>query len=164
MSGHRVHDNFIIDQKGEGMLLGQYMTGENWVYNNVIARAGLGPERTDGIRGMNHIGVQIDMGIRGGPPTTLYFNNNTIFGCGWSGAARGPAANGAIAFDNLGQYKLVFARNLIVSTGQPFLAVRQQAPAPLSGLIPDRCRPVAYGPEESHRQAEHAPFLRLLPE
>ena len=29
MSGHRVHDNFIINQVGGGMLLGQYMTGRH---------------------------------------------------------------------------------------------------------------------------------------
>ena len=43
MTGHKVHDNFILDQVGDGLLIGYYVTGENWVYNNVIARAGLGP-------------------------------------------------------------------------------------------------------------------------
>ena len=100
MSGHRIHDNFIIDQKGEGMLLGSYMTGENWVYNNVIARAGLGPEPTEGDRAMNHIGVQFALGAPGAPPTTLHFYNNTIYGCGWSGATWGPSANGALRIDS----------------------------------------------------------------
>lgn len=133
MSGHKIHDNFIINQVGEGMLLGSYMTGENWIYNNVIANAGLGPEPTDGDRAQSHIGVQMAPGAPGGPATTLYFCHNTLYNCGWSGAVWGPMANGAIAIDNPGAFTLVFSNNLIVSTGQPYEARRERQPTPRGG-------------------------------
>ena len=133
MSRHKVHDNFIINQVGGGILLGRYMTGENWVYNNVIANAGLGPEPTDGDRGQGHIGVEIAPSIEGGPATTLFFFNNTIYGCGWSGAVWGPSGNGEIAIDNPRAFTLVFKNNLIVSTGEPYEAARRESPPQRNG-------------------------------
>ena len=133
MSGHKVHDNFIINQVGDGMLLGEYMTGDNWVYNNVIANAGLGPEPTDGDRGQNHVGVLIAPGTKGGPATTLHFYNNTIYNCGWSGAAWGPSGNGAVAIDNPRGYTLLFSNNIIVSTGEPYEAQRREKPPSRNG-------------------------------
>ena len=132
MSGHKVHDNFIVNQVGGGMLLGQYMTGENWVYNNVIANAGLGPEPAGG-DAQGHIGVEIEPGIEGGPATTLYFCNNTIYACGWQGAAWGAQGFGHVSFGRIGLYSLLFANNIICSTGTPYLAKRDGAPSPNGG-------------------------------
>src|SRR6185436_14410189 len=47
IQNHRIHDNWIIDQRGDGILMGWHVTGENWIYNNVIVRAGLGPDWND---------------------------------------------------------------------------------------------------------------------
>ena len=44
---HRVHDNVIVNQRGDGIMLGYYVTGDNWLYNNLIVNAGLGPEWSD---------------------------------------------------------------------------------------------------------------------
>ena len=120
MSGHRVHDNFVINQVGGGLLLGNFMTGENWAYNNVVANAGLGPEPAKGDM-QGHTGVEIACNTRtGGPPTTLYFFNNTIYGCGWN-QAKLPSSNGNISFNNTDKFTLVFKNNIIVSTGCPFI-------------------------------------------
>jgi len=27
---HRVHDNVIVNQRGDGIMLGYYVTGDNW--------------------------------------------------------------------------------------------------------------------------------------
>jgi hypothetical protein len=121
MSGHWVHDNFIVDQVSDGMLLGQYMTGENWVYNNVIVRAGLGPEPDPReSEASSHFGVSIDAGHETVTNTVIRFYHNTIYSCGWSGARRG--ANGAVHLVHLNRYTLHFGNNLIVSTGEPYLS------------------------------------------
>jgi len=126
MSGHKVHDNFIINQVGGGILLGNYMTGENWAYNNVVANAGLGPEpKTSDPQG--HIGVEIDCGVRdGSAPATMYFFNNTIYGCGWHQG--NLCANGHVTFQNTENFTLVFKNNIIVSTGNPFFVPYGQPP------------------------------------
>ena len=127
MSGHKVHDNFIINQVGGGILLGNYMAGENWAYNNVVANAGLGPEPKAGDP-QGHIGVEIACNTKtGGPATTLYFFNNTIYGCGWKQAGF-QGANGNISFGNTENFTLVFKNNIIVSTGNPFFAPYSKLP------------------------------------
>src|SRR5262249_27401396 len=44
---HKVHDNFIVNQEGDGILIGNQCTGNNWVYNNVLINAGKGPGWND---------------------------------------------------------------------------------------------------------------------
>ena len=78
--------------------------------------------------------MEIQPGVDGGPPTTLYFYNNTIYGCGWKGA-NGPSATGNICFDRLNTYKLVFTNNIIVSTGQPYEARAEGNFRPAPGTI-----------------------------
>ena len=39
-----------------------------------------------------------------------------------------PAGNGALSFDNLSLYTLDFRNNIIVSTGEPYLAERKETP------------------------------------
>jgi hypothetical protein len=120
MTGHKVHDNFILDQVGDGILIGHYITGENWVYNNVIARAGLGPDPTEG-DACSHFGVNIDAGHNQAPGTVIHFCHNTIYGCGWSGAAS-AGATGNVHLVGLARYTLEFRNNIIVSTGAPYLS------------------------------------------
>jgi hypothetical protein len=120
MTGHKVHDNFILDQVGDGMLIGYYVTGANWVYNNVIARAGLGPDPREG-DACSHFGVNIGAGHEQAPGTVIHFCHNTLYGCGWSGTPS-PGATGLVHLVGLGRYTLDFANNLIVSTGEPYLS------------------------------------------
>jgi hypothetical protein len=128
MTGHKVHDNYIINQTGRGMLIGYYMTGENWIYNNVIDHGGLGPDPTDGSGDRaTAAGVHIDAGQDSKPATTIHFWNNTIYGCGWSGASYGT--DGAVLLENLSWYTLDFKNNIIVSTGEPFVSNASEIPA-----------------------------------
>ena len=169
MSGHRVHDNFIVDQVGDGMLLGQYMTGENWIYNNVIVRAGLGPEPDPReSEASSHFGVSIDAGHEAVTNTVIHFYHNTLYGCGWSGARRG--ANGAIHLVHLNRYTLGFGNNLIVSTGEPYLSgwsdkviPPSQAPNLWYGAgAPPAWDPAAIGADPCFVDAAHDNFrLRL---
>jgi hypothetical protein len=122
MTGHSVHDNFIINQVSDGMLIGYYTVGENWFYNNIIVKAGLGPDPNPSESGPStHYGVQIDAGQED-TATIIYFYNNTIYGCGWSGTSNGPGASGNVCITNSGRYTLFFSNNIICSTGEPYVA------------------------------------------
>jgi hypothetical protein len=68
--------------------------------------------------------VQIDAGHESIPAanTTIYFYNNTIYGCGWGQGANGAGASGCVCITNLSRYTLKFCNNIIVSTGEPYIA------------------------------------------
>jgi len=119
---HRVHDNVIVNQRGDGIMLGYYVTGDNWVYNNLIINAGLGPEWSDDAS--YHTGIRINTGHEAVSQTNIYIYNNTLYGNGWSGAAL-PEESGGVLFDPgaLDRSTMVdFSNNIIFSTGDPYLA------------------------------------------
>jgi hypothetical protein len=120
MTKHKVYDNFIINQVGDGMLIGHYVTGENWVYNNVIVHAGLGPEPSEG-DACTHFGVNLDAGHATVAKTVIHFCNNTIYGCGWAGASS-KGATGNVHLVGLNHYTLDFRNNIICSTGEPYVS------------------------------------------
>jgi hypothetical protein len=120
MTGHKVHDNFIINQVGDGMLIGHYVTGENWVYNNVIANAGLGPEPCEG-DACTHFGVNLDAGHEQVNNTVIHFCHNTIYGCGWARASS-RGATGCVHLVGQGRYTLIFTNNIVCSSGEPYLS------------------------------------------
>jgi hypothetical protein len=122
MTAHKVHDNFIINQVGDGILIGHDVVGENWVCNNVIARAGLGPDPNPRESDTcTHFGVNIDAGQEGVGGTVIHFFNNTIYGCGWGGAPS-KGADGNIHLVGLSRYALDFTNNIICSTGEPYMS------------------------------------------
>jgi hypothetical protein len=119
---HRVHDNVIVNQRGDGIMLGYYVTGDNWVYNNLIVNAGLGPEWIDDAS--YHTGIRINTGHEAVSQTDVYIYNNTLYGNGWSGATL-PGETGSVLFDSgaLSRSTTVyFSNNIIYSTGEPYLA------------------------------------------
>jgi len=119
---HRVHDNVIVNQRGDGILLGYYVTGDNWVYNNLIVRAGLGPEWSDDAS--YHTGVRINMGHEAVTQTAVYLYNNTLYGNGWSGATY-PDETGSLLIDPAAlafSTTVYLSNNIIYSTGEPYLA------------------------------------------
>ncbi len=119
---HRVHDNVIVNQRGDGIMLGYYVIGDNWVYNNLIVNAGLGPEWVDD--SSYHTGVRINTGHEAITQTAVYIYNNTLYGNGWSGAAL-PGETGSVLIDSgaLSRSTAVhFSNNIIYSTGEPYLA------------------------------------------
>jgi len=74
----------IINQRGDGILLGYYVTGDNWIYNNLVVNAGLGPEWRDDPS--YHTGIHINSGHEDVASTAVHLYNNTLYGNGWSGA------------------------------------------------------------------------------
>ncbi len=120
---HRIHDNVIINQHGDGILLGYYVVGENWIYNNLIVRAGLGPEWAGG-EASSHSGIRIDCGHEAWAATTIYCYNNTLVGCGWSGAIW-QEESGHVYMSPQAISRgttLDFRNNIILSTGEPYVA------------------------------------------
>ena len=119
---NRVHDNVIVNQRGDGIMLGYYVIGDNWIYNNLVVNAGLGPEWSDDLS--YHTGVRINTGHEAISQTAVYVYNNTLYGNGWSGAAL-PEETGSVLFDPgaLSRSTTVyFSNNIIYSTGEPYLA------------------------------------------
>jgi hypothetical protein len=103
-------------------MLGYYVTGDNWVYNNLIVNAGLGPEWSDDAS--YHSGMRINTGHEEVSQTALYIYNNTLYGNGWSGATL-PGETGSVLFDQgaLDRSTTVyFSNNIIFSTGEPYMA------------------------------------------
>jgi uncharacterized protein (TIGR03437 family) len=111
MTDHRVHDNFIENQTGCGIRIGDYVTGENWFYNNIIVNAGIGPNPT-GDQAM-HVPVLIHAGWEG-TTTLIHFYNNTIYGGGFTGGAAWSSS--MVGFINNHPVSLDFRNNIIVST------------------------------------------------
>ena len=119
---NRIHDNVIINQRGDGIMLGYYVTGDNWVYNNLIINAGLGPEWSDDAS--YHTGIRIGTGHEAVSQTNVYIYNNTLYGNGWSGAVYSEES-GSLLFDPGALDRsttLYFSNNIIYSTGEPYLA------------------------------------------
>ena len=113
IEGHSVHDNVILNQRGDGIMLGYYVVGDNWIYNNLIIQAGLGPEWPDGES--YHTGIRINTGHEEVSQTTVYCHNNRLYGCGWSGAVL-PGENGHILFSPESQtlHSTVYFSNNII--------------------------------------------------
>jgi hypothetical protein len=123
---HSIHDNVIVNQHGDGILLGYYVTGENWIYNNLIIQAGLGPEWSDDAS--YHTGIRINTGHETLPPTTVHVYNNTLYGCGWSGAVYSEESGHVlISPEALNRSTVNFSNNIITSTGEPYVAAESGA-------------------------------------
>ena len=117
---HSVHDNVIVNQRGDGIMLAYYVVGDNWIYNNLVIRAGLGPEWPDGES--YHTGIRINTGHEEVTSTTVYCYNNTLVGCGWAGAVLPGETGHVLIGPDLLHTTVYFSNNVIYSTGQPYLA------------------------------------------
>jgi hypothetical protein len=119
IEGHRIHDNWMENQRGIGVLLGQDVTGENWLFNNVFVNSGLGPVFVDG-GGFFILQLTAGSSVQPSKKTTLHVANNTIYGASF---LQGPDyARGLIAYDPA-HAALDFVNNVVVSTQQgiPYL-------------------------------------------
>jgi len=123
IEGHSVHDNVIVNQRGDGIMLGYYVVGTNSIYNNLIVRAGLGPEWVDDAS--YHTGIHINTGHENVPKagTIIHIYNNTLYGCGWTGAVYAEE-NGHLLIEPtaLSSSTLYFKNNIAYSTGNPYVA------------------------------------------
>ena len=122
-----VHDNVIINQRGDGILFGYYVTGDNWIYNNLIIKSGKGPEWKDP---SYNTGIHIDSGHEGVPKTDIYCYNNTLYGCGFTNAVY-PEQTGniLISSDALQRGSTIhLSNNIIYSTGEAYIASESTSP------------------------------------
>ena len=109
---HKVHDNWMENQRGIGVLMGQDITGDNWLYNNVFVNSGLGPVFPDG---GGFFVLQLQPGSTHTPQaTTLYVYNNIVYGASF---LDGPDfARDLIYVEPLGGATLDVKNNIFVST------------------------------------------------
>ena len=128
LEGHRIHDNVIVNQHGDGILLGSYVTGENAIVNNLVVRAGLGPEWPDDTS--SHAGIRIAAGHETVAGTTVLVAHNTVVGCGYPGGPI-PDESGQLYVqpEALPFAAVTIRDNVVVSTGTPYMA-------PATGAIP----------------------------
>jgi hypothetical protein len=121
---HRIHDNVIINQVMDGILLGNGVVGENWVYNNLIMDAGKGLVAGGGRSGIN-VRVGNPPSVVSGQPIVVHISNNTILNCG----APGENASGAFILAAAAGWTPDVHNNLILqATGFPYYTVYDQAP------------------------------------
>jgi hypothetical protein len=121
LSNHRIHDNVIVNQHGDGILLGYYVTGENWIVNNLIVRAGLGPDWPDD--SSSHLGIRIDAGHEASPGTVVHVLHNTIHGGGWPESPF-PEESGLLLVspEALTRSWVDVRNNIFSSTGEAYVA------------------------------------------
>ncbi len=130
MVEHRVHDNYILNQTGCGIRIGDYVTGENWFYNNVVIHAGLGPNPA--YEQAMHVPVLIHAGWED-TTTLIHFYNNTIYGGGYKNAA--AWASSMIGFGNNRPFNLDFRNNLIISTQADITYLNSYLDQPRQGAM-----------------------------
>jgi hypothetical protein len=114
-------DGAIVKQRGDGIMVGSDVVGDNWIYNNLIIRAGLGPEWPDGES--YHTGIRIGAGHEAVSNTVVHCYHNTLYACGWSGAVL-PGETGHLLMnpEALPLSTVKFLNNVIYSTGEPYVA------------------------------------------
>ncbi len=78
-----IHDNLFYDIRGNAINLSSYFTGIIKVYNNIIYKAGLGPDFAEGMT--SYTGVLVSGGDYGNNDAVVYLYNNVIYNCGYSG-------------------------------------------------------------------------------
>jgi PKD repeat protein len=121
LARHRIHDNVILDQHGDGILLGYYVTGENWIVNNLVVRAGLGPDWPDDTS--SHAGIRVDAGHESSPGTVVHVLHNTVHGCGWPGSPFAEESGLLLVSPEALQRATVDVRNNVFSsTGSDYVA------------------------------------------
>ncbi len=129
MTNHRVHDNFILNQTGCGIRCGDYVVGENWIYNNIIAHAGLGPDPIT--EQAMHVPVMIHAGWND-TTTLIHFYNNIIYGGGFKDGAAWSSSMVAFAYNH--PFDLDFRDNIIVSTIDGISYMNPAFNPPMSGV------------------------------
>lgn len=121
IESHKIHDNVIVNQRGDGIMLGYYVTGNNWVFNNLLIRAGLGPNWSDPTY---HCGMHFSAGHEEVNNTNIYLYNNTLYECGFSGSFF-PGESGTLLFtpESISMSTVYhLSNNIIFSKGEPYIA------------------------------------------
>lgn len=112
IEGHKIHDNWLENQRGIGVLMGHDVTGDNWIYNNVFINVGLGPEYSDG---GGFYALQLQPGSSyAARPTALYVENNLVYGSSFPGGPDWAIGLIYVSTDNHPTVELT--NNIFVST------------------------------------------------
>lgn len=117
--GHIVHDNYIVNQYGDGIYLGWYTTGENWVFNNVVINFGLD---LPSFGGTGHSGISLrDAGHNEVATNTIHVYHNTVYGGEWNPL---PSNAGSIYFSDstVNRVNVDMKNNIFYSTGEPYFS------------------------------------------
>lgn len=128
----KVHHNVIVDQCGDGIGLLTHTAGENWVYSNVVVRAGKDVRVLDPTAD-NHaywLGIHIRSGTAVPVETLNHVWFNTLIDCGDTSLnGTDTQRTGAIRTEFEANYT-IDARNNIVyqSNGLPFFPADSDAP------------------------------------
>lgn len=121
LADHRIHDNAVVNQHGDGILLGSYVTGRNEIVNNLVVRAGLGPEWPDDVS--SHAGIRVAAGHEEAPGTTVLVAHNTVVGCGYpDGPIPDESGQLYVQPEGLPYSSVTIRNNVVVSTGTPYAA------------------------------------------
>jgi len=118
-----VHDNWVVNQTGRGMLIGTYVVGpDNYFYNNVIINAGQGPDSNyTSDPAFNYQCVYFSAGWSAYPgTTTIHFYNNTLYNCGFNDTGNPSSSSAMISYDNGQPFTLDFRNNIIQATSWPY--------------------------------------------
>jgi uncharacterized protein (TIGR03437 family) len=156
MTDHRVHDNVIINQTGCGIRVGDYVTGENHFYNNIVLNAGLGPDPPNS-QAM-HVPVLIHAGWDD-TTTTIHFYNNTIVGGGFTKGA--DWASSMVGFSWNHPFKLDFRNNIILSTNDTIKFLNHRFAEP-TGVLNNVWGRFATPPFDMQGLASNENFVDLL--
>jgi hypothetical protein len=130
MTNTRVHHNIVQNQTGCGIRIGDYVVGENWVYNNLIINAGLGPN-PPGDQAM-HVPLYIHAGWDD-TSTLIHCYNNTIVGGGFTGGASWASSMIGFAYNH--PMDLDFRNNIIVSTTNGIEYINNYLDTPKNGSM-----------------------------
>jgi hypothetical protein len=120
---HRVHDNVILNQVLDGILLGNGVVGENWVYNNLVMNVGQGIIPGGGRSGIN-VRVGNPPSVVSGQPIVVHIYNNSFLNCG----APGENASGAFILAGRDWTPDVHNNLILQATGFPYYTYSDQAP------------------------------------
>jgi len=137
MEGHKVHDNYIINNRGVGILIGYYITGENWFYNNVIINAGTGPAWGPIGEISGYHAMQINGGHASGRSTTLHVWHNSMYGGGNPGSGATLLTWFKFGSEAGIRVNLDFLNNVIVSPNVPYWSADAPLEATLDGTMPN---------------------------
>jgi hypothetical protein len=123
IEGHRVHDNWVENHRGVGILIGADVTGTNWVYNNVLINTGIGPDWSEGMSGHSPMELNPGSAYNTTRATALYVYQNSIYGTGYADPAY-ASKPGLISYNPTGTTNFEFKNNIVISTlsGIPYVS------------------------------------------
>lgn len=84
-----IHDNLIHHTRGNAINIGKHTRGTITIFNNIVYKAGLGPDFEDGISDYSGVLIAPE------PEAVVYFFHNLVYDCGYSYR---PGGSGLLAY------------------------------------------------------------------